>query len=212
LKAQVKSLVCKGKVVARLPPSLGYPPKAFRDTPRGYFSGQFYTTYTTDSASAASSRNFQLLSVFDAVKTVTSDITSYQVNNCDHIYTVYITDQDRTADDDFTFSEPGTNVTLSRDILAYGFDTDCYRYLVQYDPVAPSIVIASSVSNGPSDGTFKAIKQALENLGNAKITAMVKQFMPLANDGSRSGLADFICDHNCLLNKNLPNGTCPDTM
>ena len=205
-------MVCSNAVIARLPPSISNVTNPqFVDTPRGYFSGLFYETYSSTLDKVAGGlKNVELISVYDVAADVTSDVTSYQFGSCPHIYTTFATDADTPRqDDNYPLHLPGTNETFITDILAYGLDTNCHRYFVSFsaDP-APGLTITSQVRSGPTDKTVTAIKNALKALGNSVITGEIKKIEKVPVDGARNGLPDFICGAACLTNRNNYNGTC----
>jgi len=203
-------MVCKGTVIARLPPSVSNTTNPrFVSTPRGYFSGLYYETYSS-TLDSNGLRNVQLISVYNSTADVTNDLTSYQVGSCPHIYTTFATDADTASQaDNYPFRVPGTNQTFVTDVLAYGLDTDCHRYIVSFgtDP-RPGLTITSQVQNGPTAKTKAAIKKALIDLGSRQVTEEVNKVGKIPDDGSRSGLPDFVCGTACLTNKNNYNGTC----
>ncbi|MCJ1227918.1 hypothetical protein MMC12_004577 [Toensbergia leucococca] len=209
--ASPNQMVCNNTVIARIPPQLGGPANPlFVDTPRGYFSGLWFETYSSDNDSAI--RNVELISVYNVTADTTTDLTSYQlVGNCSHIYTIYATDADSpTQDDNYPLHLPGTNITVIDDVIAYGVDTNCHRYYVDYGPApTPGLVIASQVQSGPTQKTLGEIKKALKNLGDSDIAALAKAIKQIPDDGTRTGLQGVNCGQACMLNQNAPNGTCP---
>lgn len=181
-------------------------------TPRGYFSGLWYSTYSS-TIDRSGIKNVQLVSVYNSTADKTSDVTSYQIikGSCPHIYTTYAVDNDTpTQADNYPLHLPGTNQTIMTDILADGLDSDCHRYFVSFNagPAMKGITISSQVQDGPSKGTLRAIKKALLALGNKVITKEVKALKKVPDDGTRSGLPDFVCGPACLMNRNNYDGTC----
>ena len=204
-------MVCNSTVIARLPPSISTTSNpAFVDTPRGYFSGLYYSTYSSTLDNDGGIKNVQLTSVYNVTADVTYDVTSYQFKSCPHIYTTYSTDQDSARqDDNFPLHLPGTNETFVTDILTYGRDTNCHEYFVGYSVYpAPGLTINSQVESGPTTETLKEIKAALEALGSTEVTGEVKKLGRVIQDGTRTGLPDFVCSAACLTNRNNYDGTC----
>ncbi|MCJ1406256.1 hypothetical protein MMC19_000321 [Ptychographa xylographoides] len=206
---------CTQSVIARVPPSLNGPTNpCFRATPGGYFSGLYYQTYTSGS-NVQALRNMWLNTTYDPVTGGNDDVTSFQVPNCDHIFTSYSNNSFAANEVDvFPFHLGGTpqSTLYLQELLAYGTDTAGHDYFVMYGNIPQEgIQIASKAMTGPTSTTINNILSALLALENRNITALANQIAAIPHDAARTGLSPVICDSACQLNQNSPVNSCPST-
>ncbi len=62
--------------------------------------------------------------------------------------------------------------------------------------------IQARLDTGPSHDTLNDIYQALRGLGNAELTSLVGQIVPLVQNGARRGMGPVVCDAACVNNTN----------
>ncbi len=212
------------KVQVRLPPTINPSPKSFLSwvpPPPGWFYGNWAITLTSQ-PTYLPLKNFQ----YDAYPLFPQsletpgqnvDLTSYQVGNSTTILTAYGIDTPRRStnktlglewDQVYDFAATGAIQAVNNtwELLAWGYDTCGVGYMVIYEtPVVASgapagLDIEARSDVGPSHQTLRDIFEALRGLGNAELTSLVGQIVPLVKNGARRGMSPVVCDAACLNN------------
>ncbi len=211
------------RVQARLPPTI-ISNQSWVSPPPGWFYGNWPLTYSSQ-ASYLPFINPQadLSPLFpqslDAPGQI-NDLLSYQLGNSSTIQTVYAIDTPRRSTQkslgpgwdyvhDYAPARGIPGFSNAWEFLAWGYDTWGVGYIVLYEaPVASAGIsacfdILSRSDIGPSRDTLEGIHKALRGLGNADLTGLVGQIIPLVQNGARRGMDPVACDAACLNNTGL---------
>lgn len=158
----------------------------------------------------------------------TNDLSSYNLGDDPHVYTIYGIDTPRSATtsashdvrfvSDFRGGGIFRNNTNTIELLAWGYDTHGVPFSVLYETAVQGpgtaanpagLDIESKSGQGPSRRTVRAIRDAIDALGDPGLTAVARQLTLLGRDGRRRGTAPVVCDEACLnnLNTGLVNTT-----
>ncbi|MCJ1351039.1 MAG: hypothetical protein MMC33_001021 [Icmadophila ericetorum] len=199
-----------GAYYTRPPPSLrphyGLP---FPPTPEGFFEGTFYDVWTSRTPLIAL-RNVQTKSSTDTATGIIVDIASFQIAECNYIFTSYVTlTPPQQTVDTWTLGGAGTTASLTGtvELVAYGTDTDGYAFYVTYGPGPTFGLIFASKNKGiRSEAIFEAVLTALEEMGDPVIQDLVITGVFISIDGERDGLPEPTCGQSCQDNEVRPEG------
>ena len=220
-----------GSIQARLPPTFNQSyDSSWTAPPAGWTLGHWKVTYS-------SIPEYRLFINFESdisplanssVPGQTNDLSSYNLGDDPHVYTIYGIDTPRSANtiaghdvrfvSDFRGGGIFRNNTNTIELLAWGYDTHEVPFLVLYETAVQGpgtganpagLDIESRSEHGPSRPTIRTIHAAIDALGDPGLTAVARQLKRLGRDGRRRGEAPVVCDEACLnnLNSGLVNTT-----
>lgn len=191
--------------------------------PAGWLYGNWHVTYSSQ-PTYLSLLNLQWspsphFPGSDALPGQNNDLSSFQLANDPTVRTAYGIDTPRRSNNktlgsgwndvyDFVGTGGLAAVNNSIEIMAWGYDTEGVPYTVMYetavlDPAQPQpadLDIDSKSDMGPTNATLHFIFKALLELGNQDISELVKQTVPLVQNGARRGLGPVVCDAACVNN------------
>lgn len=201
-----------GTFYVRSPPSLSpHNGEQFPLTPTDFFDGVFYDIWASQSP-LLGFRNVRTESLTNSETRTIVDITSFQIPECNYVFTSYITlTPVRGIADTWSLRGAGKTADLigTLELVAYGTDAAGYPFYVIYG-TGPTfgLVFASKNKNVPDEGIFGIVLRALAETG-PDIQDLVVSGLPIPSNGERDGLPETSCGFSCQNNLIRPVGECP---
>lgn len=218
------------RINVRVPPALNPHPNApssYIPLPDGWRYGHWFVTHSSQPVYQSFQNAEEIWApVFPQSGTKPgqiNDLSSFQLPNSSDIVTLFGIDTPSLSNDptlgqgwvdsvDFVATGELSAMNNSYQVVAWGYDTDGVGYLAVYetailDPAEAQpadVDFFSRVGSGPSAKTLNLVKNALIALGNDVLSDLVKQVIPMVQNGARDGLPPVVCDQTCINNSGFP--------